>query len=596
MTIATVHRRWLTVVSAVVAPLVYCVLLLSVVLTAPAGPFTTLRTAFWHDQLGYLSIVTDVASGNLSQREPMTETGISHYPRNYYSAVGLVARVLGWEPVTAWNVVSIVIQLSAVTLLAIAMSVLARRWWVGLLAPLPFLTGTLSVFRSGTWYMPLEHHAVLWGPYGVLFSNNAETAGLGVIIIVLSMLALVWARPARTATRVTTSIVSAAALGMLSGFQTYSFLTGMYIVGAIIAVYFLRGASWWWTAASGAGLVIVVLGGPRVAEVGGQLPTLVFGLLPALPGLIRGIIRSRGMLALYGAVAAATAVPQIAWTVSGILGGDPFLLYRVDSNTNLGVTYSATVLSSLPVALPLLVTLAYAWRRGHRLAFAAVVGAAVTWALLSVNDKWGANAEPYRFWIDLFLLCGVVVALAASLLLRPSEQPVPVRARPIRGIRVAGLIAVAACAAVFALSLADLRAFSTDSMMQDTWNPSSSREEAIGAAGHAATDIDGEALVVTDKCIDPRTTKIVTAAPIAYFYLGMAWPEQVDAVSEIMTGRLDDQLPSSAIEISRTRWLLTDSACSTTPTIPGGFVPERTFSYDDPAGSGAITLWEIPQG
>lgn len=593
-------RALLTAVSALAAVVVFAAIQLRPILFAGPGPLRSMRNAFWHDQLGYLSIVADVASGNLQPHEPMTETGLNHYPRTYYTLIGLVARVLHSDAVTTWNVVSIVLQVAAVATLAVTISGLSGRSWVGLFAPLPFLTGTLSTFTTGTWFTPLEQHAILWGPYGVLFSNNAETAGLCLIVIVLCALANVWASPCRTGVRVTVSLSAAIVLGLLSGFQTYSFLTGIYVMAAIIAGYQLTRARWWWSAATGMAIVVVAVLGPQVAERFGQLPSLVFGLLPAIPGLTLALVASRGMLALYAGITAIAAAPQIVWTVSGIVSGDPFLTYRVASNHDLGVGVPATLLASLPLLLPLALALIVAVRARERLTIAALAGTTATAVLLSLNDLWGANAEPYRFWIDMFLIGGVVVALGASRLagVMTARQHASPKTAPSRTAarRVLGT-AAAVCGVVYALSLADAWSFATDPIMNDTWNPVSSRENAIAGAAEEASARDGDALVVTDACIDPRTTKVTSAAPIAYFYLGMAWPAEVDAVAQIMSERLEGTISAAPLRDSDTRWLITDSACGSSLVFDGmSPVLQSSSNYTlDGGTTGEISLWELTQ-
>lgn len=560
--------------AAVVAVLAYAVAMLLPVLTSAPGPLRSLRTAFWHDQLGYLSIVANTAAGDYGVVEPMTLTGVNHYPRTYYVSVGAIAQLFHLEPVVAWNLVSILLQLGAVAALAVTMSLLARRWWAGMFAPAPYLVGTLSFLTAGEWRTPLDSHAVLWGPFGVIFSNNAETAGLSVIVIVMSAIALVWLRPVRRWARITVSLIGAAALGMLSGFQTYSFLTAVYLFATILAVIFLWRARWWWWAASGAALVIVFVAGPLLADRAGQLPTLVFGLLFTVPGLILGLIRTRGMLAVYGGVLAVTAAPPILWTVSGIVGGDPFLTYRVASNHELGVVHPATFVASLPVVLPVLLLLLIAFRRRDRIAAPLLVAAALCAAVLALNDQWGANAEPYRFWIDMFLLSGVVAAIAACVMAgTPPDEPAT---RPVRiGIQAGAAV----CAVVYVLSLADVVAFATDPLMTDTWNPTASREQAIELAARTA-GADAPGLIATDSCVDPRTTKITSQQAIAYYYLGMAWPAEVDALGGLVEGRLEGSIDGADVAASDTRWLLTDSVCDPL-TLDGIEVSgEQRFAYD----------------
>ncbi len=195
-------------------------------LKAGRNPLLNLRTEFWHDQLGYLAISANVANGHFDLTEPVTMTGVNHYPRLYYSIVGVVAHAFGLPTVMSWNLVSLVLQFLAAFTVGLVAARLSGRWWVGLLAPVPFLTGVFAyASQPGRWYTLLEAHAVLWGPFGVLFSNNAETAGLSVGIIVLGALVWAWSSEIPRAARVVITIAAAAAVGALSSFQTYSFLT-----------------------------------------------------------------------------------------------------------------------------------------------------------------------------------------------------------------------------------------------------------------------------------------------------------------------------------------------------------------------------------
>lgn len=587
-------NRLLAAAGAIVAVALYTFLNFRVVLSASAGPAAGMRQAYWHDQLGYLATVTNVAGGDFSTTEPMTQTGVDHYPRAYYSLVGLVAHVTGITPVSAWNITAIVFQLTMVIALAFTAARLSRRWWMSLLAPLPFIAGTFSALRFDDWKTPLDSHAVLWGPFGQFFSNNAEGAGLSVIVIAGCALANVWLRHAHRGVRVVVTIMSVAAVGALSSFQTYSFISGIYLLAYVTAIYFLaRTRSAWWWIGSGAGVILVFLAGPLVSSVAGQLPTLIFGLLPAAPGLLRGVFVTRGMIAVYGAVAALAAAPQVLYTVSGLLSGDPFLTYRVASNVNLGVVRWATVIASLPVLVPVVLLAVTAVRRRHRGALAISLGTLAAWSVLALNDVWGANAEPYRFWLDGYLLAGAAALVAgAALLARPPQGPLPTTLIS----RTARIAAATFCIALFAAaSLPDLYRYQTDPMMSAVWDPSSSRESAIGEMGREASVREPHSLIAPDSCIDPRTTKITTAAPIAYFYLGMAWPERMEPVAQIMSAFQANNIDTRAMEEADAGWFLTDSACESAVNViaDSRFTQEATADYQDADSEGTVTLWRF---
>jgi len=617
-------------------------------LRAGRNPLTHLRTDFWHDQLGYLAIAANVANGHFDLTEPVTMTGVSHYPRLYYSIVGFVARVLGIPTVTSWNLLSFVLQFAAAFAVGLVAASLSRRWWVGLLAPLPFFTGVFAYLSTpGAWYDILAAHAVLWGPFGVLFSNNAETAGLCVGIIAVSAIIWSWSRPVSRATRITVTIVAAAAVGALSSFQTYSFLGTTYLLcfGAAAAgiVTARRKAPLLWTSL---GLIVVVfLVGPLLAARLGQLPTLLFGLLPALPGLVAAILRSRGVVAWAGVAAVATAIPQVAYTFIGMLQGDAFLTYRVASNHDLGVTSWQALTGAAVVLIALGVALVFALRTRDAVATSVSAGALTAYPLLALNDVWGANAEPYRFWIEGILLGGVLAMLALSRLAgrvlpprsaadtadpdtvapdpadpdapeadapaEPADADAPAEpadadalaepAAPRRAL-IWSLIVVTA---LWAASLPDWVNSLRDPALQAAWDPQTEREQAIESLAREAGIRSEDGLLTTELCIDNRTAKVISGAPVANYHMGMAWPADRDDIDDIVEARAVQELDFDAMERSDTVWVLTDSNCESAWEVAYADDLERVDSVDytladgevihrGSQGPGTITLWRVP--
>lgn len=578
MTISS-RRRLVGVSGVIFAALVYAGVLFWALFAAAPGPLRAIREFAWHDQLGYLSMVSNVSDGDLSNHEPVTETGVNHYPRAYYTAVGLLARALGLEPITAWNLVSLTLQLAAVVALALCLIRVSRRSWAGFLAPLPFFTGVLAFTAPDGegWYRPLSSHAVLWGPYGAMFSNNAETAGLCLIVVSVSALAAVWLRPTRPAVRTIVSVGAMVVLGALSSFQTYSFLTGAYVVAFTVAAMFLvRSGRRWWVAGTVLAVPVLFALGPVVAASAGQLPTLVLGLLPAVPGLLRGVLITRGRLAAYAAAFAVTAAPQILWTLSGIREGDPFLTYRVASNVDLGVARPDTLVAATVVALPLLVVLGIAIHRRVAFSIALTAAAATVWVVLSLNDLWGANAEPYRFWIDCFLFCGVLTLIAGANLVGSRGPDAGTRAR-LSATRVLAAV----CALVYVAGLSDLVHFTRDAEMLQTWNPESSRAAAAADLARSTESVDDRLLMV-DHCLDDRTIKATSGAAMVFYYLGMAWPEDRDAVQKVMDARFNRQeITPEMADAANVGWLLLDSRCAVHAGVigePGELVAEKEYA------------------
>ena len=106
--------RWVVLLGVLFSLTVHTLVSFRNLLAPDNGPLTSLHPLGMHDQLGYLAIVANVAEGDMSLREPVTETGNNFYPRSYYTVLGLVSRVTGWHPVTTWNVSTLMIQLVAV--------------------------------------------------------------------------------------------------------------------------------------------------------------------------------------------------------------------------------------------------------------------------------------------------------------------------------------------------------------------------------------------------------------------------------------------------------------------------------------------------
>jgi hypothetical protein len=586
-------------------------------LIAGRNPVFVLRTAYWHDQLGYLAVTADVRAGHFASTEPVTMTGVSHYPQMYYSAVGGVANLLQLGSVTAWNLVSLALQIAAASGVGLVAGVLSKRWWVAMLAPMPFLTGTFAFLQGDdAWFVALEGHAVLWGPFGVLFSNNAETAGICTGVIVVALLAWVWSEPRTTSTRVPITVGAAAVTGLLSCVHTYAFLTMTYLLvsGCAIAGVWLAKRRALYAALSLGLLLVVFLAGPSVAAYAGQLPTLVFGLLPALPGLALALLRNRSLAVATGA-AALMAAPQVVFTLVGIAGDDAFLAYRQTSNNLLGVVSIQALIGATVVLVPLAAV--FFMGIGLRDVWSVTVAGAGLFALpiLAVNDVWGANAEPYRFWIEGLpvggVLAGLGLARLAGLLL--SVRTARVRLTEAaeapgsggRSVGVALLITILATGILWAASLPDWVSYLRDSETQAVWNPGTPRERSISVLAQQATRDPASGLLTTDPCIDNRTAKVTSGSPIANYYLGMAWPANREDIDAINAARSSGELDFVAMGKSNTRWLLTDSTC--TPDWGKTYAAELELvasepyslgaSRTEPAGGqdvrAAIKLWRI---
>ncbi|MFA7324516.1 MAG: hypothetical protein WC005_09165, partial [Candidatus Nanopelagicales bacterium] len=146
------------------------------------------RNYFAQDQLSYAAIATNVSQGNLAFVEPLTETGVSHYPSLWYYVIGLVSWITHLPVHLVWTVLGIAILSGAVLAVGTVAARISKLAWTPVLPALALLTGTMAVQTVDFWYTPLQHHAVLWAPYASIFTLNGEIAGLSIAAITLALL------------------------------------------------------------------------------------------------------------------------------------------------------------------------------------------------------------------------------------------------------------------------------------------------------------------------------------------------------------------------------------------------------------------------
>ena len=69
---------------------------------SPGFSLHQFKAYFANDQQSYLTIAVDFANGDFRSVEPYTQTGSIYYPRAYYQAIGLLARLTHSDPVVWW--------------------------------------------------------------------------------------------------------------------------------------------------------------------------------------------------------------------------------------------------------------------------------------------------------------------------------------------------------------------------------------------------------------------------------------------------------------------------------------------------------------
>lgn len=547
------------------------------------------RGYFDNDQLSYAAIASNVASGTLGLVEPFTLTGSLYYPSLWYQAIGMIALATGLPVYLAWTAAGLLVVGSAVAFVGWAAYRCSGLWFAPVLPAAALLTGTFSWSVAGDWYTPVGSHAVLWGPYGTLFTLNAEAAGLSLAAIAISSLLLA-ARPRRSMTqrrRAVMVLAAAALLGLLANIQTYSFFTGVLIAAVFAAAWSVqRYRSFGWLAGALVGVGVALLAAPAIATVTGPLPVYGILLLAILPAAIP-LVRAHPRLAVSaGAISAAFASPQVARTMVGLAQGDPFLAYRQASTEGLGVPLGAGLLGALPLLLVGLVC-AVAMRGRKQFALVSLLTAlGAGWILMAANDRWGFDQEPYRFWLQFEVLSALLLAVALAWALAEARR----MALP----RLVAVVALGAAAAVtWSASVADLPGFWRFADGAGVVVADDDRARAIRGllGGH-----DG--LVASSQCLDPRVLKLIWPGPVAFYNAGLAWPQDEPAFRTFQDeGRRSTERPD-ALRAAGVEYVMTDSACPSDWRFGSdqSVVAFATQDYAGPGGPGRLTLWFVQPG
>ena len=537
------------------------------------------RAYFANDQLSYAAIAVNVSQGNLAAVEPFTLTGTSYYPSAWYYLVGLASWASKVPVWVTWQVLGALVVMGAVAVVGWAALRVSSRAWAPLLPGLALLTGTLALRTSGDWLTVLGHHAVLWGPFGTLFTLNAEAIGVSIAAAAISLVVLASASRHRWLV-----VLGAALIGALANVQTYSFLASAFLAALIVAVAsVLAYRAYWLALASAALLIAVVVAGPAIAAATGPLPLfglLIAALIPAAWPLAAAHMR----LALPAVVALAIlAAPQVLRTMAGIAGKDPFLLYRQESTLDLGVPPGPALVAALPVLLIGVACAVVVWRRRQPVLAAVLIALPVASIVMSTNDRWGFNQEPYRFWLQYEILG----ALLLTPVLAWSIANAAGLARPRRAAAaVAAIVAVVAWAAS-AMDVTGWWRFASD---QGIVSATDARADAINAI------LDGrEGLVMSSQCLDPRVLKLVHGGPVAFYNAGLAWPasEHDFKIFQDVGRRAGEDY--NALNAAHVAWVITDSACPTEWNFgPGQLLLQVSQQpYEAGGQQQELTLWMV---
>ncbi len=513
------------------------------------------------DQYSVLAIARNVQDGHRLYSEPFSTSGTSVYPSAYYYTLGKTAEATDTSVVWAWNVVGIVVSCALLALSVWWARRLApgTRAWV--LAPLPFLMGTLTWWQSHDWIYR-HSRSVLWPPVSSLYSPGAENPALVLAGVALLALTLALSTERRRALR--WSALAGVSTGL--SLHAHANVAVFAVVAAVLIVL--------WDYA----LTIATPRRRRAMLLGGAVLALAAALAPA-----SGFTTRIGML-----VVAAIAVPLFdqAWrrrrgaigvvfTVTTIVSTLPLSIHlasqalRPDSYfaaREASVAHADTNLPVVAIVALLLPLWVLVLAVGSRLVttaptpdeddpkgvpeaawFALLAGLTTATLLLTMGGRLGAQGlEWHRFTIYGPFLCAMAAAPGLWLMLRHPR---------VGRERVVGVVA-----AVFVLaSLPTTFAFASAQRGAIVCVPAE-EVEAYVTLGRAAGP---EAVLLLDRCFRPGDFKVYSGSRVASYNYGIAAPPDPLAFDQVLDhvddGELAPQAELRAIGVTR---FVTNDRCN----------------------------------
>ena len=533
------------------------------------------RAYFSNDQLSYAAIAVNSSQSIGSSAEPLTGTGVSFYPSGWYHFLGLVNNVTGVPVNLLWQVLGLATIGIAIAILGLIAHTLSRRWWAPILPGLALFTGTLSTFIHDYWYTSLSAHAVIWGPFGTLFTLNSEAIALMGGTVALALILWHLLAPSRSNTRI---FIAAALIGLLANLHTYAFFTTASFAAAFITITALitaksRRRTVLVIAATG---LVLVFSNPIAALIG-PLPLfallLLVAAIAAYPFIKSNLYTTFSLIALAGIAAS----PQVIRTLLGIASQDEFLAYRQGSSLDLGVPLIAAAVAAIPLilfAIYILFVSRVMPGRSQEVIYSFFAATAIGAVIMSTNDLWGFNQEPYRFWLQYSIITGFLISILLAYALSFQQKRT-------------GLAVLVVAVLLWLISLADFAGFFSYAREQGVLPTQDSRALAIQELTKEIPSGSRE-LILSSRCTDPQLLKLITSRPVAFFNYGLAWPdnrEEVRDLNERLTGNT-----LIGLQAAQVGYVITDSNCdSDWAYTEAGINMISITPYD----SGALTLWRV---
>lgn len=567
----------------------FSVLVTALLLRPPLG-FIPWRNEFRgfvsFDQLAYATIGNVAADGNWGFVEPFTETGRSFYPSMWYRLLGFISAMSDLPIFVVWSVMGLGMILFAVFVVGLLAYVVSRRWWLPALVGPMLWIGPLSMVTFNSWFISADSHATLWAPYAMLYPLNAEAVGISLAAIAFALMVWAMAQGSRGLKRsVVVLTAGAGVIGLLANVQTYAFLLAAAVLAWWMACWgLLRSRSRVTIGMTIALLVLTLVAGSLLKDALSALPLYGLMLLATLPGawvVARGHLRVAWMpIVAFGILAS----PQILWTAWGTVSGDEFLAYRTETSGALGVPVWAWILGTLPIGL-IWLALVLASRRGAPVAVRALLLAlGAAHVILTYNNLWGFVQEPYRFWINSVALTAMLLPLLAAWTLPGVDGGSFWLSAARTSVAIGTALAI--------VSFWSIGAFRDYVQYSGVLSLETPRYQAVTEVGSQA---DG--LLMPQTCLNPSLVKIGTGTPVAHFNKGIAWPDNREAIEQVMAITAANVFEIGIARNAGVEYVMTDSGCENPwdlAGVPGAEpIAQRDYVDEDAKLTGQIRLWRI---
>ena len=514
------------------------------------------KNYFANDQLSYAAIVENVRNGGSGLTEPFTDSGHLYYPSGYYRSLGVIAKFLSLSTEQVWSLVGVCLLLTLFLLACYLFYINTDAKRVFFAPALCLPLGVLANVTQGNgWYFGLQSHAVLWPGFGALYPLNAESIGFGFLVLAISI-PLSQSMNTAMEPKPETILASFFLVGFTFNLHAYIFFLGTFFtlaLNSVIANSRKNNYSRKVTVTIAYWAIIAAI----FSDSSSPFVVYFLFIIPFFPDFLNLLLKLKlqkrvltvGLLTL-------SAAPQLVVVLNGIVRRDPFLTYRQASSIDLGVNWVRLGIAMIPTLCLVLcvflitrpVEMECTKDKVHAQIRSVALAIPILVLVISKNDLWGFNQEPYRFAIDSIFVSNFVLVVINLVLFEK------IGLSNIGDFKKWFLIPIAL---ILLLSMKDAFVFKEYTTNQGYIDFQSSEWKS---AKKITSEISGR--ILPDPCIRPEILKVATGKSISSYNRGISWPadkKTVDSDIRAISDRLISEKESKALY---SNYIISSSKCA----------------------------------